>query len=300
MIKLDLHMHSTVSDGTDTPRELLQRVREKGIGLFALTDHDAIKGYGMIRDIRAEADPRVLPGVEFSCRDEEGKYHILGYNFDPDSAPIREVVALGHRYRMEKLDARLEFIAGQFGFTFPENARQRLYTLDNPGKPHIANMMVEYGYAPSKEVAIHDYLNQGRFPEAYVRPEQAIRGILDSGGIPVLAHPAYGSGDEWIVGAEMEARLRRLIGFGLQGVEGFYSGFTPALIRETLCFAGKYDLYVTAGSDYHGKNKMIELGDTSLDSAAGIPGGLWRFLEAVGVPFKGEACNARWSAIASG
>ena len=76
MIKIDLHMHSTVSDGTDTPLELLEKVRDKGIGLFALTDHDAIKGYAMIRDARAEGDPLVLSGVEFSCRDEQGQYHI--------------------------------------------------------------------------------------------------------------------------------------------------------------------------------------------------------------------------------
>ena len=291
MIKLDLHMHSTVSDGTDTPQELLVHVREKGINLFALTDHDAIKGYAMIRDVRTEADPQVLSGVEFSCRDEQGKYHILGYNYDPDSAPIQAVVELGHRYRMEKLNARLDFIDNRFGFSFPEEARQRLYALDNPGKPHIANMMVEYGYAPTKEVAINDYLNQAHFPDAYVRPEQAIRGILASGGIPVLAHPPYGSGDELIIHADMEARLRRLMDFGLQGVEGFYSGFTPALRLETLYFAKKFDLYVTAGSDYHGKNKMIALGDTSLDSSVALPGGLRRFLEAVGVSAGKQALN---------
>ena len=291
MTKLDLHMHSTVSDGTDTPQELLAHVREKGIELFALTDHDAIKGYNMIRDIRTEADPKVLSGVEFSCRDEQGKYHILGYNYDPDSAPIQEVVELGHRYRMEKLNARLDFIDNRFGFSFPEEARQRLYALDNPGKPHIANLMVEYGYAPTKEVAINDYLNQAHFPDAYVRPEQAIQGILASGGIPVLAHPAYGSGDELIILGEMETRLRRLVEFGLQGVEGFYSGFTPALRMETLFFARRFGLYVTAGSDYHGKNKMIALGDTSLDSSIALPGGLRRFLEAVGVSAGKQALN---------
>ena len=143
--------------------------------------------------------------------------------------------------------------------------------------------MVEYGYAPSKEVAIKSYLDQASFPDEYVRPEQAIRGILASGGIPVLAHPAYGSGDELVVGAEMEDRLRRLIGFGLQGVEGFYSGFSPKLRLETLFFAKKYQLYVTAGSDYHGTNKMIALGDTTFDSTLMAPAGMKRFFEAVGV-----------------
>jgi predicted metal-dependent phosphoesterase TrpH len=283
MRKIDLHMHSTVSDGTDTPVELLERVRQTSLVLFALTDHDAIKGYKMICDVRTEDDPKVLSGVEFSCRDEQGKYHILGYNYDPDSAGIRNVVELGHQYRMKKLRQRLDFIRDKFGFSFPAEEEQKLYALDNPGKPHIANLMVKYGYASSKEDAFNAYLNQASFKNEYVRPEEAIQGILASGGIPVLAHPAYGSGDELIVESEMDDRLKRLIGYGLQGVEAFYSGFSLKLRLEALFFAKKYDLYVTAGSDYHGSNKMIALGDTGLDDTVMIPGGMKRFFKAVGV-----------------
>ena len=272
-------MHSTVSDGTDTPQELLQRVREAEIELFALTDHDAVKGCVMIREARTETDPKLVTGVEFSCRDEQGKYHILGYGIDPDSAPILEVVDLGHRYRMKKVLARLDFIREKFGFVFSEEDVRDLLALDNPGKPHIANLMVRYGFAPTKEAAIRETINQVHFSSEYVRPEEAIRGIFESGGVPVLAHPAYGSGDELIVGREMDRRLRRLIDFGLQGVEGFYSGFTPELIAETLAFAEKYGLYVTAGSDYHGRNKRISLGQNSLKPETAFPEGLKRFLE---------------------
>ena len=279
MNKIDFHMHSAVSDGTDTPQELLRHVRDAGIGLFALTDHDAVKGCAAIRDIRTENDPKLVTGVEFSCRDEQGKYHILGYGFDPDSAPILEIVELGHRYRMKKAMARLAFIRERFGFAFSEEDTQSLLALDNPGKPHIANMMVRYGYAPSKETAIREYINQAHFRSEYVHPEEAIRGILESGGIPVLAHPAFGSGDELIIGGDMEQRLRRLTRFGLQGVEGFYSGFSPKLIGETLAFAERFGLYVTAGSDYHGRNKMIPLGETNLSPEQAVPEGLKRFLE---------------------
>jgi predicted metal-dependent phosphoesterase TrpH len=96
--KIDLHMHSSVSDGTDTPRELLEKVRKSGMEVFSLTDHDAVKGYGMIRKALREGDPRFLYGAEFSCRDQEGKYHILGYGYDPDSPAIRSVIQLGHSY----------------------------------------------------------------------------------------------------------------------------------------------------------------------------------------------------------
>ena len=282
MEKIDLHMHSTVSDGTDTPAELLRHVREAGITLFALTDHDAVRGCTMIREIRTEDDPKLVTGVEFSCRDEEGKYHILGYRFDPDSTPVREVVDLGHRYRMEKTEARIAFLRERFGFTFTEEDTENLLALDNPGKPHIANLMVQYGYAPTKEAAIREYLNQAHFPDKYVRPEEAIRGILAGGGIPVLAHPISGSGDELIMGPELEQRIRRLAGYGLQGLEAFYSGYAPKQIRQILDLAKQYSLYVTAGSDYHGANKsLISLGETNIETAGEIPEGLTRFLEQV-------------------
>ena len=279
--KIDLHMHSTISDGTDTPEELLERIREAGIRIFALTDHDAVKGYERIRRLLSEDDPVLLSGVEFSCRDEEGKYHILGYGFDPESASVQNVVETGHRLRMKKLSARLEFLQSAFGITFPEEEVRRLFSLENPGKPHIGNLMVKCGYAKTKEDAIREYINRARIRSEYVRPEEAIQGILQGGGIPVLAHPFFGSGDELIIGKEMEQRLRRLIGFGLQGLEAFYSGFSPKLQAEALELAEKYRLYVTAGSDYHGKNKLVMLGSTGFDQTMEVPDGMRRFLEAV-------------------
>ena len=280
--RIDLHMHSTVSDGTDTPEELLERVREAGLGLFALTDHDAVKGCVAIRRALAAGDPGFIDGVEFSCRDEEGKYHILGYGYDPDSPFMRRVVEKGHGLRMKKVAARLDFIRERFGFTFPQEELRQLLALDNPGKPHIGNLMVKYGYAASKEQAIDEYINQAKIRSEYIRPEEAIEGILQAGGIPVLAHPPFGSGNELILGDDMERRLRRLMGFGLRGMECYYSGFTPKLRAEMLALAEKYALYVTAGSDYHGKNKLVALGKTHFAGAQPMPEGMRRFLDAVG------------------
>ena len=276
---MDLHMHSTISDGTDTPDEILSRVRDAGIPLFSVTDHDAAKAYEMIRRIRKQSDPYLISGIEFSCRDELGHYHILGYGFDPDSQPMKDVIEQGHRLRMKKVRARLDFLENEFHFSFPEEEVQHLLSLDNPGKPHIGNLMVKYGYADTKEQAIAEYINKVRFRSEYVRPEEAIHGIIGAGGIPVLAHPPFGSGEQLILGVEMEERIRRLIGFGLRGIEAFYSGFTPKLRAETLSYAEKYNLYVTAGSDYHGKNKLVKLGNTGLRFMDSIPVGMKRFLE---------------------
>ena len=280
-IHIDLHMHTTVSDGNDTPEMLLQHVKEKGIEIFAVTDHDAVKGYGMLKKIMRDTDPVLLSGAEFSCRDEEGKYHILGYGFDPDSKPVRDVVDMGHAYRMDKIRGRLEGLKNQFDITFPEEEVETLLSMDNPGKPHIGNLMVKYGYAASKDEAITDIINQVRYPAKYVRPEEAIEGILRGGGIPVLAHGPFGSGDELIIGMELDHRIRRLMKFGLLGVEGFYSGYTRRLRREVLLLAKRYDLFVTAGSDYHGSNKLVVLGDTGLTDEGDIPEGMRRFFRNV-------------------
>ena len=281
---MDLHIHTTVSDGTDTPEALLSRVRALGLELFSVTDHDDVKGCRRILARRGADDPAFVTGVEFSCREGDEKSHILGYGFDPEAPPILALMEKGHRFRMSKVLQRLDFLKKTFGFAFPDQEIRALLALDNPGKPHIGNLMVKYGYAPSKNVAIKSYIDRLQFPSTFIPPEEAITAILSSGGIPVLAHPSFGSGGERIRGDEMDRRLRKLMGYGLQGVEAFYSEFSEELRQEVLGFAAKYDLYVTAGSDYHGKNKQISLGCTGLGPSAEWPEGLRRFLRALSVP----------------
>ena len=276
--KIDLHIHTTVSDGTDPPEDIIGRVKAAGLELFSVTDHDAVKSSRRVLKLLRPGDPAFLTGIEFSCRDEKGKYHILDYGYDPDSESMRRTVGLGHGYRMKKVRARLEFLAKEFGFRFPPEEIDALLALDNPGKPHIGNLMVKYGYAADRKEAIREYIDRLRLRDEYVRPEEAIRGILGGGGIPVLAHPVYGSGEELVMDEEMDERLRRLMDFGLQGVEAFYSGFTDKLRSQMLSFAERYGLYITAGSDYNGTNKLIDLGDTGLDDSGDRPEGLRRFL----------------------
>ncbi len=280
--KIDFHMHSAVSDGTDSPEEILYNVKNSGISFFSLTDHDATKGCEIIRSVLEKSetysDLTFITGVEFSCKDEMGKYHILGYGYNPESKAILDVIEKGHTYRMNKVRARLDFIEKEYGFSFPQEEIDNILAMDNPGKPHISNLMIKYGYAKTIGQAIKDYIDKIHFKNAYIRPEEAICGICGAGGIPVLAHPFFGSGGELIIGKEMEERLMRLIEFGVQGVEAFYSGFSPKQINEMLAMADRYNLYVTAGSDYHGKNKLIELGDTGMDTNEQAPNGLKRFI----------------------
>ncbi|MBR2842788.1 MAG: hypothetical protein IKF06_05875, partial [Lachnospiraceae bacterium] len=200
-------------------------------------------------------------------------------HYDLEGEAINALIKRGHGYRLAKTRGRVQLLGEMFGFYFPEEEVEALLSLENPGKPHIGNLMVKYGFAESKEQAIKEFINKTRIKTTYIRPEEAIEGILKSGGIPILAHPSFGDGEQLILGEEMEERLRKLIGYGLEGLEAFYSGFTPKLSGELLSYADKYDLLVTAGSDYHGSNKLVLLGDTGLENTKDGPKGLLRFLE---------------------
>ncbi len=303
-MKIDLHMHTTASDGSDTPEELLEKILAAGYEYFSVTDHDSTSaclrvgrrlslmqkgsadgkqedGTAGSQDSGSNQLPAFIPGIELSCEDEKGKYHILGYGYQYEWGNVLRLTHETHALRMAKLSRRLQNLREAYGITFPEEELAALYQLDNPGKPHIGRLMVKYGYARSISEAIKGVLNKYSPPEGHIRPEQAIRAVLADGGVPVLAHAIYGDGDQLIMGPELGERIERLMNFGLMGLECFYSGFSPKQRQIMLSLAEHYDLYVTAGSDYHGTNKLIELGDTGLDEEGGTHPRLVEFLEHV-------------------
>ena len=259
--KPDLHMHSTFSDGTDTPPELLSRVKEEGIDLFSLTDHDAYAGCLEILANRTEDDPAFLTGIEFSCRDRDGKYHILGYGYDPSKESIKNAVNITHGSRMQKVSGRLSYLRQTYGFAFSADEVESLNRLNNPGKPHIAALLVARGYARNTAEAF-DLMKGYKGDERYLSPLEAIDAILHADGIPVLAHSPLGDGSQSLTPEEVERRVSLMKEYGLMGLECYYSGFSDELVRLTLSLADRYGLFITAGSDYHGRNKAVRLADT--------------------------------------
>ena len=255
--KIDLHMHSTVSDGTYTPRELFAKVKEAGLQVFSLTDHDGYLGCGEAAELAGrDGGIRFLNGIEFSCEDDRGKYHILGYRFDPEAQSMKAIVRRSHDKRMTEVTGRLKMLEEQYGFAFTQEELDGLMALDNPGKPHMANMMVKKGWAKDINDGIENYLNHCNPEVENIAPEDAIKAVLDGGGIPVLAHGWFGGGGHVPISPEkLRERVSRLAGCGLKGLEGFYSGFSDRQREEILALAEEMDLYVTAGSDCHGANK---------------------------------------------
>ncbi len=279
--RVDLHIHSRASDGTKTPAQIADEIHDNGLLFFALTDHDTYQGCEELIRQRPEEAGSFVFGIEFSCKDELGKYHILGYHFDPDHLAMRQIVEEAHDNRVFKVLARLRFLREEFGFTFTTDEMDELMANPNPGKPHIANLMLRHHYAEDRSEAISKYINRYHGKSPHVTPEHAIRAVTEAGGIPVLAHSYFGDGSQDFGLEEVKARVDRLEAFGLQGLECCYTRYTDRQREDLLLLAKERGLYVTAGSDYHGNNKKVMLGDTGLMPQDPVPEGLVRFLKAV-------------------
>ena len=256
----DLHMHSRFSDGTDTPAEILAAARAAGLDIFSLTDHDTCDGCSLIRRDLKPGDPAFLNGIEFSCCDEHGRYHILGYGFREGASPVQHIAGITHKARLEKAENRFRYLAA-LGYTFRQEDIDDVMGRPNPGRPQFAGLLVHYGYMPDLN---HAYALLADYPETEYkpRPEEAIARIRDSGGVAVLAHGFFEDGNSLLTDAQMAKRAARLAGDGLEGLEVFYSRYTPAQQAFMLALSRKHHLLATAGSDYHGGNKAVRPGQT--------------------------------------
>ena len=258
----DLHMHSSFSDGSDTPKQLLENVCRAGLDVFSLTDHDATEGCAVLQQYLRPDSPRFIPGVELSCKDKEGKYHVLGYAYNVQKESIRAAVDFTHNTRMEKQKNRFKYLEEAHGFVFPPEDKAELLSRKNPGKPHFAALMLKRGYTDSIDQGF-EILAGYHGKEPSLSPEDAMDAILQADGIPVLAHGILGDGSKKLTPEEIESRVARLKASGLMGLECYYSKYTPEQKEIMLSLADKYNLFVTAGSDYHGSAKTVRLGDTN-------------------------------------
>lgn len=273
MYKFDLHLHTTASDGSDTPSELLALAKEAGLTVISVTDHDTLEG--CIEAIRIpQDDVNIITGIEFSCHcygREDFDCHILGYGFDPESPELRAAIAHGRQMRFIKLEARLEYLADRHNIVFDEEELNWLRSLNSTAKPHIARLLVKRGLADSISDAIELYLKGKNFPDDRIDAGEAISAIISAGGIPVYAHPIGGERERRLTVSELEPRVDALIKLGLRGLECYYSRYSAEDEQLLIALARSRGLLVSAGSDYHGKNKTVELARLCSDSDTDAP-----------------------------
>lgn len=262
---IDLHMHTSYSDGSDSVSDLLDKILTTDIKVFSITDHDSILGSNEMETLLKQRNNdnhslSFIPGVELSCVTPKGKCHILGYDYDKNNQTFLSLLQKVKDMRKSNLDRRLEFLKDVHSITFSDKDINWLYTLNNAGKPHLAKLIINQGKATSISEAITKYLLACDTVSAKIPAKEGIDAILNAGGIPVWAHPLGGEGEKRTSLESFNNLFILLKEYGIKGLECYYSRYTLEeinFLKETAAMNG---LLSTGGSDYHGLNKDIQLG----------------------------------------
>ncbi len=255
---IDLHTHTTASDGSMTPAELVRHAAKNKLAAIAITDHDTIDGIEEAMEQGQRSLVEIVPGVEISV-DYKKELHILGYYVDINSKPFNSVLLELKNFRKERNPMIIKKL-NELGIRLQIGDVEKGLGGGVLGRPHIAAALMRKGYVSSIKEAFEKYLAQGR--PAFVKkqrltPKEGIELIKKAGGLAVVAHPVYLQRS----GIELEELITELKGYGLGGIETYYSEHSKDLENKYLSLANKHDLVVTGGSDFHGNNKPgIELG----------------------------------------
>lgn len=258
--QIDLHIHTTASDGSDSPEELIRKLTEAGIRIFSVTDHDTIDA-ALVMEKLVPQGMVYLRGVEFSCVSPAGKCHILGYGYDPSHPALLAALEEGRKLRLNKLQGRIDALRDRYGIVLTDRELAWLQSRNSPGKPHLGRILLERGLAESLDEAIGTYLKIKVPGRDRIDAETAISAIEKAGGRSVWAHPLGGEGEKRLSPEQFEDQLTTLLAAGLGGMECHYSRYDSREIEFLLKRAAQHGLTVTGGSDYHGINKPgLELG----------------------------------------
>ncbi len=275
---IDLHAHTTASDGTFSPRELVAHAQELGLSAIAVSDHDTIFGWEEALEAGRELGVRVVPAIELSVSDENGKFHLLGFfphRSDLEGTKLGEAVQELQRERDER-NTRIYANLEQLGVPVsPQRVREIAGGGAQIGRPHIAKAIIELGQATSVQDAFDKYLD-AKSPayssKAGLTPGEAVAHIHDAGGIAVWAHPTRQPSERAGIldFAEGEALLPHWLGWGLDGLETYYGAYTPEEAAWTRAMSERFNLLGTGGSDFHGSTKPnVPLGQ--VNGGGGVP-----------------------------
>jgi len=258
---VDLHCHSTASDGTLPPAAVVRLAVERGLSAMSLTDHDTVGGIAEAAGAAEKGGIDFLSGIEISAEfPRPGTMHLLGYGVNPEFESLRtltETLIAGRDNRNPKIVAKLNEMGVHVSMRdWEEEARGGVL-----GRPQLAAILVRKGYVSSIKQAFDKYLAQGSpayFDKERLTPRRAIEMILQSGGVPVLAHPIQLRYEN---DAQLEQIVRDLMDLGLAGIEVIHSDHDAEAVRKYAALADRLGLLKTGGSDFHGTNKSgIDLG----------------------------------------
>ncbi len=248
-MKIDLHMHSNLSDGVLSPKELFDLFNSLEYDVISLTDHDNIEGCNELRKYAENSRLKILNGVEISSLINGTDVHILAYGFDPEYEKLKEMLAYIHQSRIDRAQKIISKLDELFLIKIPMELLYELSGKHNViGRPHIARAIIRLGYAKSFNQVFESYIGDNSpayFTKESCSPKEAIDIIHKAGGIAVLAHPGK---------LENEELVNELIKSGIDGIEVFYGrhDFYQVEHYESLC--RKHNLFMSGGSDFHGND----------------------------------------------
>lgn len=259
MSRIDLHLHTTHSDGSQSPAEVVRLAHAAGVSALAITDHDITTGLPEAITAGQELGIEIIPGIEISSRHGESELHVLGYFIKWQDTQLNERLMTLRESRHRRNPKIIELLqAAGIDITYDEV--RAVAGSDSVGRPHIARVLMDKKVVTTAKEAFDRFLAEGKaayVPRDLPAPVDAIRWIKDAGGLAVLAHPT------WVKTTEgtLTDLARQLKEQGLDGVEVHYSTHTPRQTRTYLSLAKQLGLLVTGGSDFHGMTKPdIEVG----------------------------------------
>ncbi|OLC60205.1 MAG: hypothetical protein AUH89_04600, partial [Ktedonobacter sp. 13_1_40CM_4_52_4] len=245
---VDLHTHSTASDGVYAPAELLQHAKDVGLRVLALTDHDNTGGLQEAAQAAAKLDIDFIPGIEINTDVTGGEVHVLGY-FPEYERPAFQAVLKVLRDARERRGQRMVELLNEQGISISWE-RVREIAQGSVGRPHVAEALLEEGYVQSIGEAFDTYIGRGSYayvPRYKLAPEDAVRLIASANGLPVIAHPLALPGLD-----ELRNRLPGLCKAGMVGLETYYGPYNSEEEQVLRALADAYRLIPTGGSDFHG------------------------------------------------
>ncbi len=261
---VDLHCHTTASDGTLSPTALVARAAECSLHTIAVTDHDTTAGIEEALTAGQNLGIEVIPGIEINTDVPGGEMHILGYFIDWHDPSLQAELARLRAGRQQRAEEMVRQLAA-LGMPVAWSRVQAIAGSGAIGRPHVAQALLEAGYVNSTREAFDLYI--GRHGPAYVSrtrftPPEAVQAIRRTGGLPVLAHPIIARfGGDPVVEVNLARELPPLIEAGLVGLECYYPNYTAGQIDQLLAAARKWGLLVTGGTDFHGpRPDRAELG----------------------------------------
>lgn len=247
-MKIDLHIHTTYSDGVLSPEELVDIAIEAELTTIAITDHDNVLGYYVAKKyIEENKKPiEIIPGIEINTFHKKQEIHILGYFMNMENPDFEAMIEKQRKARKTQAQEIAKLLKKNGINISYEDIKKCVIPKASIGRPHIAKSIMQKGVVPSITEAYAKYINNDS--KVYVQrktvsPHEAVETIYDAGGIPVIAHPCDVENAEELI--------KELISYGLRGIEAYHRKHTPAMIEYFCSLAEKYDLIVTGGSDFH-------------------------------------------------